>query len=555
MPVHDENNRDYSSLKPSAGKKRPLGENGRDDASVSAFKSGENDPTAVSPRRVSQPESQIKDDRETRRKPVVTVPAEKQDQLGLNETVQERLKPLANLIESESSEEEDQAAIHKREKARKAKQRDENLLSADSWLLRNGHSLSYAGLFLFTVFLYFRPYELIPGLGFLSSAAFFISLATLIIFVPSQLAAEGNLTARPPEMNYLLLLALVGLVTIPIARDSSMAAWETFNDVFIKVVLMFIVMVNVLRTEFRLKALMWLSLGVGLMLSISALRMYMAGEFTVEEYRVGVDVGGMFGNPNELALHFVMFIPIAVVLGLSTRNFLFKGLYFGVALLMTAATVVTFSRGGFLGLIAAVLVMAWKLGREQRLNVMLIVGIIGILFILLAPGNYGLRIMSIFIPGLDPVGSSNQRSELLKQSFWVSLRNPWGIGMGNFQIGSSRNLVTHNAYTQVSAELGIVGLALYMMFIISPFRRLGAIERELFDSKEYNWMYYLAVGIQASIVAYMVGSFFGSFAYNWFVYYPVAYAIAVRRIYLTGKELGEKREEAAASSAPVLQTA
>ena len=32
----------------------------------------------------------------------------------------------------------------------------------------------------------------------------------------------------------------------------------------------------------------------------------MTGQFKVEGYRVEVDVGGMFGNPNEMALHFVM---------------------------------------------------------------------------------------------------------------------------------------------------------------------------------------------------------------------------------------------------------
>ncbi len=69
---------------------------------------------------------------------------------------------------------------------------------------------------------------------------------------------------------------------------------------------------------------------------------------------------------------------------------------------MVAAVTVTYSRSGFLGLIAVVVVLAWKLGRRNRLTFMLLLLVGGVLFIALAPGNYGLRLASIFVPGLDP---------------------------------------------------------------------------------------------------------------------------------------------------------
>ena len=37
--------------------------------------------------------------------------------------------------------------------------------------------------------------------------------------------------------------------------------------------------------------------------------------------------------------------------------------------------------------------------------------------------------------------------------------------------------------------------------------------------------------MQASIIGYLVSSFFASVAYNWFIYYLIAYAVAFRRIY------------------------
>jgi len=329
-------------------------------------------------------------------------------------------------------------------------------------------------------------------------------------------------------------------------------AWERFNDQFIKSVVIFIVLVNVVRSRERLMKLLWLSFGIGIYLSISALNLYWKGEFNVEEYRVGVDVGGMFGNPNEMAMHFVMMTPIVITLGIASRSSLKRLLYFGMAGLFVAANMVTFSRGGFLGLIACLGVLAWKLGRKYRLNVTIASILIGGIAIVAAPGNYGLRMLSIFVPGLDVVGSSDQRKALLERSLLVTARNPWGIGIGNFPIVGIRNLESHNAFTQVSAELGILGLVAYLIFMISPFRKLGAIERKHFDADDLNWFYYGAIGLQASIIGYMVSSFFASVAYNWFIFYLVAYAVAFRRIHSQESETATDKPTAASPRMEVL---
>ncbi|CAN5327677.1 hypothetical protein BH10ACI2_BH10ACI2_10400 [soil metagenome] len=416
--------------------------------------------------------------------------------------------------------------------AKKAKRaaKDEALLVSDRWLVRNGHSLTFIGLYLFSVMVLFRPYEIVPGLGFLSATAFYFAVATIAIYLPSQIVTESNVTMLSTEVKAVVCLTLIALITIPIAKDVGLA-WEKFNDSFIKAVVIFIVFVNVVRTRSRLMHLMWLSLGIGVYLSIAALDLYMRGQFTVENYRVGVDVGGMFGNPNEMALHFVMMMPIALTLGIAAKNKLARIIYFAMTALFAGANMVTYSRGGFIGMLAIGAVLAWKLGRRQRITVSIASIVIGGLVLVAAPGNYALRMLSIFIPSLDPVGSSGQRQELLERSIQVTLRNPWGLGIGCFPIVSIHNLQTHNAYTQVSTELGILGLAAYLVFMISPFRKLGAIERKLFDAGTSNWFYYFSIGLQASLVGYMVTSFFAAVAYNWFIYYMIAYAVAFRRIY------------------------
>jgi putative inorganic carbon (hco3(-)) transporter len=397
--------------------------------------------------------------------------------------------------------------------------------------LNRGHSLTYAGLFLFTIVLYARPAEYYPS-ALTASLAFFVAVITLAIYLPSQLSLDGSLTARPREINLVLLFCLTGLLSIPLASSPG-EAWSTFSDTFIRCVVIFIVMVNVVRTEARLKGLLLLAIIVSLWLSVGAINDYRLGLMVVEGYRAGGRGTGIFGNSNDMALHLVTIVPIAIALFFSTRGLVRKILYGASAALMMAAIVLTYSRGGFLGLLVALGFLAWKLGRSNRLAIGVLAVLITGAFLVLAPGNYSVRVLSIFVPSLDPVGSSSARKEELMRSLQVAIHNPvFGVGMGNYASSMSfRGLVTHNSYTEVAAEMGMAALVLYMMFIITPLRRLGQIVRETFETRASSRYSHLAIGLQASLLGYLVCSFFASVAYLWYVYYLVGYAVCLRRLY------------------------
>src|SRR6185295_17966239 len=81
-------------------------------------------------------------------------------------------------------------------------------------ILRRGHVISYVGLFLFTVVLYFRPYELFSAFSSLDKLAYWLAIATMVVFVPSQLVLEGNLTASPRAVKLVLLLTLAALLSM-----------------------------------------------------------------------------------------------------------------------------------------------------------------------------------------------------------------------------------------------------------------------------------------------------------------------------------------------------
>jgi O-antigen ligase len=410
-------------------------------------------------------------------------------------------------------------------------------VSYTDWLHRRGHTLTFFCLFLFSIVLYYRPYESIPALSSMMQMAFYTGIVTLGVFAISQLAAEGNLTARPQEINLVLLLGAAAILSMPMAVSID-DAWKTFSEQLLKTIVIFVVLINVIRTELRLKLLLWLVLVVSIYLSIGAIDDYRAGLFQVGEIsthdaRITGRIKGLFENSNDLALHLVTMIPIAVALGLSGRGPLKKLIYFAGAALMVGAVIVTFSRGGFIGLVAAGLLLVRRLGKKNRVATTGALVFAVIVFLAAAPGAYSSRLSSIFNSSADLTGSSSQRTEVLKRSVWVALRYPlFGVGIGNFHHKSPRNLVTHNAYTQVAAEMGIAAMVIYILLLVHPLRRLRLIENESLSKKERSRFYYLSIGLQASLVGFMVSSFFGSVAYQWYVYYLIAYAVGLHRLYI-----------------------
>lgn len=395
--------------------------------------------------------------------------------------------------------------------------------TAENWVFKRGHSLSYAGLFVFTFLVYFRPYELFPSLVWLSKSAFVVAVMTLAVFIPTQLGLENTITARPREVKLALALLITGLLSIPLALEPSRAV-QSFIE-FFKVVAMFIVMANVLRTEKRLKALMLLVLFASCVLSLAALNDYLQGNLALQGRRIAGLIGGLFSNPNDLALHLVTMIPISLSLGLGSRGVFSKILYLICALLLMAGMVATFSRGGFLGLICVIGFLVWKLARRNRVVFGAIALVVILAAIALAPGAYRSRIAT------TSDDSAVARTDDLKRSILVAARHPlFGVGMDNYILYSNVNKATHNAYTQVASEMGLAALLIYLGFLITPFNRLRSIVQAFTTARPKPAVYYLAIGLQASLVGYMVVSFFASVAYLWYAYYLVAYAVCLRRL-------------------------
>ena len=374
-----------------------------------------------------------------------------------------------------------------------------------------------------------------------------VAILTLAVFIPTQLSLENRITVRPREIKLALALLLTGLLSIPLALEP-IRAFQSLTE-FLKVVLMFVVMVNVVRTEKRLQGLILLVLLASCVLSVAALSDYAQGNLVLQGRRIAGLIGGLFSNPNDLALHLVTMIPISLALFLGSRGPLRKSLYLICSLLLMVGMVATFSRGGFLGFVFVIAFLAWKLARRNRV----IFGAVALTLVMtavaLAPSAYRSRLAT------TSDDSATARTDDLKRSILIAARHPlFGVGMNNYILYSNMNKATHNAYTQVAAEMGFAAFLIYCWFLITPFTGLRRIEQATGKSKRKPPVYYLAIGLQASLVGYMVVSFFASVAYLWYVYYLVAYGVCLQRIHANLAADPEQASNSKEKSAGIART-
>ena len=89
-------------------------------------------------------------------------------------------------------------------------------------------------------------------------------------------------------------------------------------------------------------------------------------------------------------------------------------------------------------------------------------------------------------------------------------RQMWGIGV--------RWNAPHNSFVQIAAELGVPGLALYLAVIVSAFRALRRATTPLTPA------------LTASLLGFVVGSFFLSLSYSEMLYTLVALAVGVQKV-------------------------
>jgi len=409
----------------------------------------------------------------------------------------------------------------------------------------------YRGLVAFTAVLLLRPQDTIHALEPLHLAEFFalVGIGPMVLHRMTQGKAMFRMT---PETVGLMLFGAVILGTIPFSIWPGGCVEVAIE--YWKVVVVFVLMVNTLTAPRRLEQLTWLIIVCCGYVAGRAVFDYARGINLVEDDRVTAAVGGIFGNPNDLALVMVTFMPAALMVALMPRHsILRRATAAGVAMMMLAAIVFTKSRGGALGL-GAMLVAMIFLGRRIRRGfaVMAIGAVLAAAPFM--PASFWHRMATIGNEQADAeeyTGSYSSRRILLEEGMRVFWQYPLtGVGAGQFKNYNpperrERWREAHNAIVQVAADIGVFGVCAFVFVIIRGFVAAAATRRMLekprkprapdplrlvLTETDRQTLYAYTAATTAGIVGWFTCAMFASVAYSWTFYYLLALIVSSREL-------------------------
>jgi O-antigen ligase len=410
----------------------------------------------------------------------------------------------------------------------------------------------YLGLLAFTAVLLLRPQDQIPALSSLHLAEIcaVMGIASMLLHRVARRLPVFRVTL---ETSGLVLFGLAILGTAPFSIWPG-GAMEVFTASYLKILIVFVLMMNTLTTPRRLDQITWLILVCCGYISALAVFNYARGTNLVENGRLAGPVSGIFGNPNDLALNMVTFLPAAVLVAMTPRYG--NGRRFaaaGMAALMLATIVFTKSRGGMVGLTAALLALV-LLGRRVRPGFRVIAVAAMLVATPFAPASFWARMSSILDEQQDRLeftGSSEARRVVMQEGIDAFLDRPFtGLGAGQFKNYNpperrERWRETHNALIQVAAETGIFGLLAFLFLVVRAAIAAAATRRMLTRPRrssapdplqhviredDKHALYSHTVAMTAGLVGWFVCSLFASVAYNWTFYYLLALIVAGREL-------------------------
>lgn len=178
-------------------------------------------------------------------------------------------------------------------------------------------------------------------------------------------------------------------------------------------------------------------------------------------------------NPNVLAEYLLLITPFAAACFLNGKKFWKKAFYLCCLAAMIVCMVLTFSRGGYIGLILAAAVFIVML--DARFILVGILALVALYFVL----------PQTIIERFASIGNMSDGSTSYRVFIWLGtiamLKDYWlsGIGPGNAAFNSvypayGYNTISaphaHNLYLQLMCDAGILGLILFLLIVFSYFR-------------------------------------------------------------------------------------
>ncbi len=362
--------------------------------------------------------------------------------------------------------------------------------------------MSFIFLLLYLVSTFIRPQDWMIGF-YGKPLILIISVITVLSLIFERSLQKGSGLIKVPQ-NYLI----IGLfLAVPLSHLSHLFIWGARHSVtifYVNVVLFFIIL-NALNTEKKLKIAIWLIVGLIVLMAIQGIYQSKTGfgwagqEMTEinQEGKGRINWIGIFNDPNDLALTFVIAIGIVLAFSFGKIKIFLKIICIPLLAVLLFGLYLTNSRGGVLALLSTVSFYFIKRSRKFLLG-----GIIAAIFI---------GAILNFAPSRMSLLSAEEESAAARIDMWYSgiqmVKESPFFGRGYGMFTEENPLTTHNSYMLVAAELGLVGLFFFMGLIYASFKELNLIQKTDPVLKP------AALGLQSTLVGFCVAAFFLSRSY------------------------------------------
>ena len=389
--------------------------------------------------------------------------------------------------------------------------------------------VAFGCLLAFTFILFVAPQTLVPGLEQLSLAKVAMVLG-IVTALAGRLSAGLPVAPWLPESKLILGLWLWGGLSIAWSMWPG-GSFELLTNEFGKSVVLFFVITSVVDSARRLRMLLASMAIWGVLVAGTVIRNYVEGHVIGFGRAVGF-ASPLADNPNDAALVLDLLLALSIGLFSTMRTSVGRLLLATAMGAFVVAVVLTSSRGGFIGLLVIGVVLALREWR-RRPGLVIVFVVLGLLAGLLAPEGYGTRLTSIYDFASDQTGSADARWEGMIESATLMLTNPLGVGLGQNVLGlRHRGLPTwhtvHSVYLQIGAELGLVGLGIFVVACWKLVRGMSRILRVLEVVPGTEVLRALGRGVEIALLAFLAQAMVYPVAYNFYFYYLAAFSVAVR---------------------------
>lgn len=395
---------------------------------------------------------------------------------------------------------------------------------------------------LFTIAIYARPEDIFPVLAQLH-LTFVLGLGAGFAYLGSFLL--GNV--RPvwtTELKIVLLLTGCFVAGLPFAywRGGSV---HVLTQVWLKTLIVFFLLTQTLVSVDRVRKILWAIILSELV--VCAYSIIQSSQVVWVDQRLsGVNLGIL--GWNFLGLAAALTIPYIAAIYILKPGFFKTSLLVSSVLFLIWMLVLTASRSGSLNVLFSI-ALTWLFvlrgtprGKLIGLGIVLIaIGAVG-----MAPGVFWQRMSTVWSGSQNSqnevaasaVMSQEERLGVLERAIHYSLENPlFGLGLGNFQVASGTEigkpeawLGAHNTFAEISSEAGIPALVLFVALLWTAIKRMYALGRKTIGSQQGFELTLMARATLVSLLSFIFGAFFAHIGYEYFLYYPVAFAVAVQNI-------------------------